>query len=494
MAKADKTQTKPMLDIEVAAISGVEDIAAAYADELRLPRDGVLRTRGDSDIGLYEKVRTDGQVQSNFQQLRTAIISHSFTVDAGADDPQSEKAAEFLRDNLSKISFDRICYKMLMAVFNGYQPGECMWRAEGTQIWLSDIKVRHARRFRFGRDGELRLITQVKRQGTVMPERKFWTFTCGGDDDDDPYGLGLGHYLYWPVFLKRGGLRHLSLFIEQMARGRFGATVPAGTKPEVRKQVEQMLSKLSGGGSVVVSDNVAIQLYTAAQNSGGDTILFIKYLDEMISKITLSQTMTTDSGASLSQAQVHEGVSEDVVQTYSDLICESFNTTVSRWLTEWNYPGATPPKVYRNCRSPADTQALATRDKVLDDMGYEMTDDYLTETYGDGFVRKTKATPPEKLNSDAPAIPPAPAELEAADFAESEDPDDEWRPIIEPTVQNIEALLSECSSLEEFRDRLGEVAQRDKQEAMTEHLARGLFASRVAGRVGATADATESND
>lgn len=488
MADED-TSKKPEVDVEVGAI-GVDDYGAYYADQLRLPRDGVLRVRGGGDLAIYESQRQEGQVFSTFQQRRTAVISAEYAVDAGAEDPKSQEAAEFLRDNLKELSFDRICFKMLNGVYNGYQPGECIWAARGTQIWLKDVKVRYARRFRFGRSGELRLVSKSNAQGVVMPDRKFWVFTAGAEDDDDPYGLGLGYYLYWPVFLKMGGMRHASLFVEQMARGRYGATVPQGSKDDVIKSVKNTLKILSGGGSVVVSDNVAIKLYEGARNSGGDYMAFLHYLDSLISKIVLSQTMTTDNGSSYAQASVHQGVADDVVKTDADLLCESFNQGPVRWLTEWNFPGAVPPRVWRSTSPPADTKAQVERDKVLTEIGFEPTDEYVRDTYGEGFVRKKTQ---QRTSSGPSAEDQAPPE-EQADLAEgAEEPEDEWR-VISPTVQALEDLLEECADLSEFQKRLGEVAQTDKQRQLVADLARVMFVGSIAGQVGANSDGTQAKD
>jgi hypothetical protein len=62
--------------------------------------------------------------------------------------------------------------------------------------------------------------------------------------------------------------------------------------------------------------------------------------------------MTTDDGSSLAQAKVHEGVMDEVVKSDSDLLSASFNEGPGRWLTEWNFPGAAPPKAAWPSRCP----------------------------------------------------------------------------------------------------------------------------------------------
>ncbi|MDE9816552.1 phage portal protein family protein, partial [Pseudomonas aeruginosa] len=73
----------------------------------------------------------------------------------------------------------------------------------------------------------------------------------------------------------------------------------------------------------------------------------------------------------------------DLVKADADLICESFNQGPARWLTEWNFPGAEPPCVYRVVEEPEDMDAKASRDeKVVRFSGFKPTLGYVQETYG----------------------------------------------------------------------------------------------------------------
>lgn len=511
--KKKKQQEKPAVDVELTAL-GADDVGANFVEELRLPGDGILRSKGGGDLGIYENLLTDWQCYSTFQQRRTAIISKEVMVEPGAEDAASVKAADFWERQIKALGFDESTRKQMMSVWDGFGASELMFAADGREFFIEDIRKRKSRRFRFGVDGSLRLITKSNQKGIVLPETKFWITQAGSNDDDDPYGLGLGHYCYWPVWLKRNALRHWSLFLETFARGRPIAKVPPGLKPEAIKKIKETLGVIAGGGTAVVSDNVAIQILEAVRNSGGDFSAFCAYLDGAISKIILSQTMTTDDGSSLSQAQVHGGVKDDVIKADADLICESFNRGPVKWLTAWNFPGATPPRIWRRCEEPTDLTQQAQTDKALYSMGFVRTEESVLDVYGPGYERKGASSVSEDIEEqpgdgededepnteeDDPAVDgeePEPEETEAdqPEFAEGDlgpshavstelTGGEEWRPIMEPTVAQIENLLDDCDSLEEFRDRLGEVADGDPTE-LQESLARSNFAGHVAGRLG----------
>ena len=78
----------------------------------------------------------------------------------------------------------------------------------------------------------------------------------------------------------------------------------------------------------------------------------------------------------------------DLVKADADLICGSFNRQVVTWLTEWNFPGAKPPKVWRITDAPEDLVARAERDSKIYALGFEPTPEYIAATYGEGWQKK----------------------------------------------------------------------------------------------------------
>ena len=70
---------------------------------------------------------------------------------------------------------------------------------------------------------------------------------------------------------------------------------------------------------------MVIDLLQVAKSGVADYEQLCRYMDECIAKVVLSQTMTTQDGSSLSQAQVHAGVKLEVVKSDADLLSDSFN-------------------------------------------------------------------------------------------------------------------------------------------------------------------------
>jgi phage gp29-like protein len=480
---------------EIATI-GLLDIGAVFADELRVSNDEILKAKG-GDLKIYEQVLRDDQCNSTFKQLRTDIISRETRVEPGGERPIDQAAAEDLELQMARIGWDQTCKKMLSGLWYGYSVGEDMYSVDGTHVNLDAVKVRKARRFRFDKDEHLRLIRTDKPAGEVMPEAKFWVFRADADDDDDPYPLGLGYFCYWPVWFKRNMMRFWALWGEKFASPIPVVKFPPGAKEDERKKALRISEKILAGGALAIPTSVALELLDALARAGDDYEKFVKYSDAAISKIVLCQTMTTDNGSSLAQAAVHADVKVGVSKSYSDLLCESFVRGPGTWLTNWNFPGAAIPKVYRDYDESEDLKAAAERDKLLVDVGYRPNAARIQETYGDGY-EPIPVTPPAPTQQGAvapiaasaafaePAPPPVIGPAESA--IERILGDDGWERVIGPQVEEVQQFIEGASSLEEVRNRLDELSKSDPK-TVTESLARVMFAANITGQVEADVDA-----
>lgn len=410
MKEDTKQVAQPDMD-EISAVSK-DELAIGYVEDLIPVQDPLIHKLRDN-LKAYQQILNDDQVKSTLQQRYGAVVSCEWSVEPASDDPKDREAADFIRDQLERIKFDDKTRKMLAGVFYGYAVAECIWGYDGKHYVLDDIKVRKRHRFRFDRDGKLWLMKGLSDK-VQMPDRKFWTFTTGGDDDDQPYGIGLAHWLYWPTYFKRQGLKAWLIFLDK-----FGQPTPVGkydpSQKDQKYKILKTLAALTTESALAFPKGVEIDFLEAARSGTADYDKIYERMEKAISKVVLSQTMTTDDGSSLSQARVHDDVKDDVIKADSDLLCSSLNDGPVKWLTEWNFPGAGIPKVYRRIESEPDLKPQAERDNLILKLGYEPTQEYIDTTYGDGyFVKKQGAT--ENQGKQKKSIPP-----EKTSFAEGDD-------------------------------------------------------------------------
>lgn len=362
--------------------------AAAFASVL-MPDDTILTSKGGGNYQIYKEVLRDDQCSSTFAQRRLSVVCREWQVDPASESAEDKAAADFIREQLAALDWDDITDQMLYARWYGHGVAECLWGTKENRVTLEAIKVRDRGRFAYDEQGRLYLLNMMRYE--LMPERKFWTINTGADHHDSPYGLGLAHFCYWPVFFKRNGIRFWLVFLEKFGMPTAKGTIPAGMLEDVafRQKALEALKAIASETAVLVPEGMEIELLEAARTGTGTYDSMTEAMDAAIAKLTVGQTASSEgTPGKLGNEALQSDVRDDIVKADADLVCGSFNRQVVAWLTEWNFPGAKPPKVWRVIEPPDDLNQRATRDKDIFALGFEPTEEYITETYGPGWKKK----------------------------------------------------------------------------------------------------------
>lgn len=474
---------------EIATTANGRDITRGYIEgnPILLSQDTILRERGGYDLKLYEELRRDDQVKSVFEQRRLAVVSKEWGVTPGAEDARAEEAAEFIEQQLRNISFDSVTDKMLWGIFYGYAVGECLWAKNDRQIVLDKIKVRRQKRFAFGPDFQLKLRTSAQPFGEPLPERKFWHYSCGADNDDEPYGLGLAHWLYWPVFFKRNGIKFWMFFLEKFGQPTAKGTYPVNAQAEERTKLLQALGAISTETGIIVPEGMQIELLEAARSGTADYDALCARMDASIAKVIIGHTGSSDATPGrLGGEDNAMAVRDDIVKADSDLICESLNKTVITWLTEWNFgPDVAPPTVYRELRSAADINTSADGLGKLVDMGMRIKKKWAHEKFmipeaeEDDEVLERIAQPAAQPAFPGPAFSENGRDIVDAQADKFDEVSAvEFKKILEP----IKRLVETADSLEEIRDGLIKLYPDMDEKGFAGLLQQALTAATLAGR------------
>lgn len=362
--------------------------ASAFASILT-PDDTILTSKAGGNYQVYKEVLRDDQCSSTFAQRRLSVICREWQVEPASDSPEDKAAADFIKGQLAALDWDNITDQMLYARWYGHAVAECMWAIKDNLVVLQDVKVRDRGRFAYDESHRLHLLNNMRYE--LMPERKFWTISTGADNHDSPYGLGLGHFCYWPVYFKRNGIKFWLVFLEKFGMPTAKGTIPAGMLEDVafRQKALEALKAIASETAVLVPEGMEIELLEAARAGTGTYDTMTQAMDAAIAKMVVGQTASSQgTPGRLGNDQLQSDVRDDIVKADADLICGSFNRQVVQWLTEWNFPNAAPPKVWRVIEPPDDLNQRATRDKDIFALGFEPTEEYITETYGPGWKKK----------------------------------------------------------------------------------------------------------
>lgn len=448
--------------------------------------DTLLDAALNGDINEYRNLLIDTTVSGTWGQRQTALTRlERQVIPHDPDNPADVEAAEFIDAQLNRINFDRVLKAMHWGIYYGYGVAEAMFGIDGNKVVLNDLIVRDRGKFKFNAKHELVFIGNNTE--TVMPANKFWTFSAAGDTTDNPYGIGLAHFLYWPVLFKKSNIKFWLIGNEKMA-----TSVPhvqydsAAKDPDSERQKAlQAAIAIKNGSAIATAKGVLVELLKGASGAA-DYETLCRYMDEATAVIVLGQVMTSQAVGGQYKAEVQNEVKEDIVKSDADLLCDSLNNSVVKWLTEWNFPGANPPKVWLLTQDEIDQQAITAAFANMARLGYRPTIGYVKETLGGDW----EPIPQAAL--------PAPEDAPPADFAEGdlepETPPDsmserlarELAPHNDQWIARIADDLAKSETLLEFRERLDSLAGELSIDDYAEIFARASTAAYLAGRAEAS--------
>lgn len=409
--------------------------------------DPLLLEKGGAHSGaeLYRDLKRDGKVFSALQKRKLALVGRPYQVEPVEQGARGSADAEKLHDILKRCGFDKLCSQLLEALVLGAAISELVFTWRNNQFEVARTPQRALRRFVFvqedaGKPPELRLLTRENLiTGIPLPDRTFIVHRVN-PEDDNPWGTGLGLQLYWAVFFKRK-----SLISWNKLNDRAGVPVPWGkypakAGPKEKATLFDALRALSNDGVVMTPEGTMIELLESKLASGQISTqqALCEYCDDWIDAVLLGQEARSKSGGALASASKERAdVRLDLVQADADLLSETLNETLIKWLCEMN--GFVPCVVTRVVKEEEDLKVAAETDKTVSEMGFELDVETVKARYGEGW--RKKAEPPPPAPPAAPGVPgvpgatgapkPAPAPGPGAtpavapvQFAERDAPDD----------------------------------------------------------------------
>jgi phage gp29-like protein len=311
--------------------------------------------------------------------------------------------------------FDTWAHAALNALLYGFSGSEIAWT--GTrEVYPERIIYRKPHRFKFALvpEGYLPKLRVRAQLDIPLPPRKF--IFHYHQPENGPFGLGLGHRLFWPVFFKREDVKQWLLFSEKYASPTIAVSHPTNaTSAEIGEALETA-EAMSSQVAIAVPEEFKYELLEA-QRSGSINAYkdLADWCDDQISKAVLGQTGTTDQssgGGSRARDEVAERVSLRLAKHDADCLANTVNSTLIRWIMRFNGGQQTDlPQLwwlFPELEQREDLTARAAIDKTLWDMEFIPTREYIEETY----EIELEEEPTEELGPDGQPIPSASDQLE----------------------------------------------------------------------------------
>ena len=375
----------PLGEVAAASIAGR---LQPYIGELplnpRQPSRYADRYRDEGHaLQIYRDTLRDERCQAALDQRLDAAIARPWTVEPGGDAPEDRAAADDLARQLAGIGFDAVSRQLLHGVWYGYAIAEALWAREADRVVLDRLVVRAPDRFRWSAEGQPLLRTETQPLGAPLPGGKFVVLRRPGEHGDLPHGPGLARWCFWPVWLKRHGLKFWSVALEKFGAPGVKGTYPRNASGEQKADLLDLVQSFATNLGVILPEGQEIEIVESARRAGGDFQAFVAYLDRAISTTILGQSATTDMGPWRGTAEVQRDVRDETVAADCRLLDSALNGTVARWLTQWNFPGAAQPRIRRDASPPEDLDARARREAIIaQTSGLRPTRAHIERTYG----------------------------------------------------------------------------------------------------------------
>jgi phage gp29-like protein len=394
------------------------------------PNDELLIQKGGiSALIVYQRLLLDPNVQAAWMKVVQEITSRDLVVDAASDLPGDLAVKEFVEEELKDLPMDEIFKAMLEAYVVGFSVGEIMWRRTNGGVRAYDVRPRDPRRFLFAIEEKadmgfsLKMVTFANTFiGEDLPARKFIVFRYWAQANGDPYGCGLGRILYPIVKFKRRALESQLLYSDRYANPTAVAKAPLAATTQEIDALYNHLTNLSQETALILPEGYDIEFI----NPQGSPDTFTQLRDSLIKEINMlvsgeDETGNADAGSRAS-SEVALQVREVRAKELAELLCETLNETLVRWIVDLNYgTNVVAPKIRRDFKLEEGSKLTMTDVGVMiEKVGFRPTKEWVESTY------KVELEDPEE--NEAP-----PASIEAEPETVEEDvPEEDVAPDKQP--------------------------------------------------------------
>lgn len=312
--------------------------------------DTLIQQGGGKGLKIYDEIERDTHAFAMLQKRKKGLVAREWQVEPGGERAIDKEAADLVEEQLRALPFDRICEDMLDATLKGFAISETIWGRDGNRIRPERLVSLDQRRIAFDRDWKPRLLTWNDMwQGVALPERKFVVHRVGVKGNN-PYGLGLGSRLFWPVLFKREGIAFWLHFLEKFAGPTIIGKTPYGSLNEEQSKLLNTLSRAQTSSAITVPIGTDIEFLEASRSGSVTYEQFLNYWDRQISICVTGETLTTqvsDAGGNRALGEVHQEMLDLLIDSDADLLADALREQLLTWMVGFNIPGAAVPSVWR---------------------------------------------------------------------------------------------------------------------------------------------------
>lgn len=346
------------------------------------------------------------QYRSILQKRKLAALKRKCTVVPASEDSRDQFIAEELQELVDSPQWFSMSLAMLDAINRGYSVVEMIWDFSEGGAGVR-FKWRDPRDFAPDLETQTYLKRKIPDTGQLvdLPFGKYAvhrpSLIPGSPVDGALAFTASLLYIFWAL-----GMADYGDFIE-----RFGTpAIYATTQNETNRDVLMVsLREFARAGHGVLPLGSEVKTLDAARLGGGERTheVYLRYIDEHVSKITTGETMSMDPGSSRAQAQVHDEEKDDGTDYDAMALSMTQHMQIADAWRQFNYPDAKTPLLIRPGDDEDDIKTLADVAAIIADHGGRVPERFLLDRLGVGDVAKDEKVlePASTGDRDLPGAP-----------------------------------------------------------------------------------------
>lgn len=318
---------------------------------------------------------------------KLGVSSAPRVVEAATDKRRDKKIADDVRENVVKApGFAALVFDLLDGLGKGFSVCEIDWKRDASRFIPRGYEFRTQRWFQFDKESQtkLRIRSSDDPNGIELAPYRF-AVHMPRLRSGVPIRSGLARMACVAWMMKRFTLADWMTFLDVFGMplriGRFDTTA----SKEHRQMLLSAVRSLGPEAAAILPKGMDIEIKEASRAGGGDKVFagMADYLDQQVSKGVLGQTMTTDNGSSLSQAQVHNEVRLEIKASDAEQLEATIQRDVINPFVALNYGAdVVPPKFRIPIAAPEDQEKKAKTFQVLTGMGVRIQESWLRDQFG----------------------------------------------------------------------------------------------------------------
>lgn len=345
--------------------------------------DTILDSKG-MELTEYRKLTFDPQVNACISSREAAVKGSEWEIVSPMKTQHDQFILNFIRDQFRRLDTGKLFSEILDAVWMGFSPIETVISTDGRYLTYEKLLGRKSENFAFDTDHNLRFLHKEIPEGipvkTEGPEKEI-ELVSHRSKSYNPYGESELARCFWAVHFKKGSLTLWVSFLERFGDDPLFLKVPQGTSGKKINALLNMLEELKSSGAGVFEGDSKPE--TLGVNKSATSGLFEKLYQMCnmdITKSLLGHSAGTDStSGKLGSEQTALSVRSDLIAEDKKLIENTMNRLIA-WLVDMNFNTKQYP-VFRFSNKDHIQMDRAKRDKIITEMGYGFSDEYLRKHY-----------------------------------------------------------------------------------------------------------------